>query len=400
MGLALSFLPFLDACKESNTLLSPMLALGDFKFHESKENLEIYSQTNGYQKLSEDYSARSFFLERYGIESYQDCDLHERGDFQIDLGKTIPGEFVGKFFSILNAGTIEHIFNQQKVMENLHDLIPKDGSFIHIAPVTWFNHAFYNLNPFLFRETAKANDYDLLVEAFHSPIPLFGESPSLAPFCYVTKSGGTNTKYFEGIEELFNAPLLPARMLYMSALRKNSVTRFEAPVEITLIPPEIEQASVSLPESINASIALTISPSPVLTEEQESKEASGGNEAFFTGLPTSELPVLSHLISGDSGHAYSFRFQTHAGRLFSKFAKDLPITVLEDGNPLITGAFQHSEIRNEGAGRCSMWNEQFYFSSSDNSDPRTNGRSYSIMVPAYVSFLEKLPPGGILKFQV
>lgn len=38
----------------------------------------------------------------------------------------------------------------------------------------------------------------------------------------------------------------------------------------------------------------------------------------------------------------------------------------------------HDTIRNEGGGRYSVWGDTLYFSSSDNSDPSTNGRSYEL----------------------
>lgn len=53
--------------------------------------------------------------------------------------------------------------------------------------------------------------------------------------------------------------------------------------------------------------------------------------------------------------------------------------VLEDGVPLPGPAnATHNDIRRLGAGRFSFWHNVVYFSTPDNSDPRTNGRDYSI----------------------
>ena len=41
----------------------------------------------------------------------------------------------------------------------------------------------------------------------------------------------------------------------------------------------------------------------------------------------------------------------------------------------------HSEIRTGGDGRFSHWGKELYFSTSDNSDPNANGRTYSIVQP-------------------
>ena len=53
------------------------------------------------------------------------------------------------------------------------------------------------------------------------------------------------------------------------------------------------------------------------------------------------------------------------------------IMVFEEGRPLGPGHCSHDEVRTQGAGRFSHWGGQVYFSASDNSDPRTNGRTYT-----------------------
>lgn len=53
--------------------------------------------------------------------------------------------------------------------------------------------------------------------------------------------------------------------------------------------------------------------------------------------------------------------------------------VLENGEPLKgKQGSTHSDIRQIGLGRYSFWHKNIYFSTSDNSDPRTNGRQYEI----------------------
>jgi len=57
------------------------------------------------------------------------------------------------------------------------------------------------------------------------------------------------------------------------------------------------------------------------------------------------------------------------------------VLLLEDGKPLGPPHQMHDVIRNKGSGRYSHWGTVLYFSTSDNSDPRANGRAYSIRVP-------------------
>jgi len=53
------------------------------------------------------------------------------------------------------------------------------------------------------------------------------------------------------------------------------------------------------------------------------------------------------------------------------------LTLFEDGRPLGPAHAVHDDIRQLGGGRYSHWGAWLYFSASDGSDPRTNGRIYS-----------------------
>ena len=55
-----------------------------------------------------------------------------------------------------------------------------------------------------------------------------------------------------------------------------------------------------------------------------------------------------------------------------------PLRLFEDGVELGPAHCAHDEIRARGGGRFSHWGGALYFSTSDNSDPRSNGRRYSV----------------------
>lgn len=60
------------------------------------------------------------------------------------------------------------------------------------------------------------------------------------------------------------------------------------------------------------------------------------------------------------------------------------LEVLENGTPLFSAHSLHDGIRNKGLGRYSHWGRYLYFSSSDNSDPRINGYTYTIYNPEWM----------------
>ena len=66
------------------------------------------------------------------------------------------------------------------------------------------------------------------------------------------------------------------------------------------------------------------------------------------------------------------------------------LVVKEDGKPLGPAHSLHADIAETGGGRFSHWDSWVVFSSSDNSDPRANGRNYTVafrLLPSPVAWL-------------
>lgn len=59
------------------------------------------------------------------------------------------------------------------------------------------------------------------------------------------------------------------------------------------------------------------------------------------------------------------------------------LVLLENGRPLGPAHCEHDAIRSDGRGAFSHWRGELWFATSDNSDPRRNGRVYTIEVPAH-----------------
>ncbi len=54
------------------------------------------------------------------------------------------------------------------------------------------------------------------------------------------------------------------------------------------------------------------------------------------------------------------------------------LQAFENDQPLGPPHAPHDDVRQMGGGRFSHWGDQLFFSTSDNSDPRINGRRYSV----------------------
>src|SRR4051794_13790619 len=78
-----------------------------------------------------------------------------------------------------------------------------------------------------------------------------------------------------------------------------------------------------------------------------------------------------------------------------------PLVLLENGTELGPPHTLHDQIREIGMGRFSHWQRTLLFSSSDNSDPRVNGRDYQVYLPSSrrgpvqraIGVLSSLPDG-------
>lgn len=89
-------------------------------------------------------------------------------------------------------------------------------------------------------------------------------------------------------------------------------------------------------------------------------------------MPTKSIVEIKH----EDGLAYIAK--TRCPKLSSHKCPSTAC-VLEDGVPLPGPPnAMHADIRLLGAGRYSFWHDCVYFSTSDNSDPRVNGRNYAI----------------------
>ncbi len=80
------------------------------------------------------------------------------------------------------------------------------------------------------------------------------------------------------------------------------------------------------------------------------------------------------VIHSESGHCFTSRVPKG---LLSDAEAVSRLVLFEDGVPIGPAHCSHFDIRTHGGGRYSHWTGWLYFSTPDNSDPRTNGRVYT-----------------------
>jgi hypothetical protein len=100
-----------------------------------------------------------------------------------------------------------------------------------------------------------------------------------------------------------------------------------------------------------------------------------------------KLPVASMVADGGFGYVAAPSLRPPFGFMVATDSHDRSHSLLrlyENGQLLGAAHSLHSEIRERGQGRYSHWNGRLWFSTSDSSDPRANGRAYIISTPASV----------------
>lgn len=65
--------------------------------------------------------------------------------------------------------------------------------------------------------------------------------------------------------------------------------------------------------------------------------------------------------------------------LLSDMESSSSLVVYEDGEPLGPPHAAHADVRLLGGGRYSHWGARIYLSTTDGSDPRSNGRAYEAL---------------------
>ncbi len=118
---------------------------------------EIFSLPHPEPQVSAEGVCRS--LGAAGLES---LDYHgtPQASIQCNLNFPIDSKYHDRYDTILDGGTIEHIFNVEVCFHNMVKLLKVDGNIIHINPCQgYFNHSFYLFQPTFYFDYYLSNGF-------------------------------------------------------------------------------------------------------------------------------------------------------------------------------------------------------------------------------------------------
>ena len=173
MGIDRYSLEFLIETRKSGVNFGSTITLG------RQDLLVEYSVIEGlFQKYDIPYSEviiTSFYkknnqfsepiIEYLGATNCQSMDFSDFENATIvhDLNKSIDNSLKNKFDTVIDAGTLEHVFNFPQAIKNCMEMLKTGGYFISITPTNNFmGHGLYQFSPDLFYSVlSEENGFEL-----------------------------------------------------------------------------------------------------------------------------------------------------------------------------------------------------------------------------------------------
>jgi hypothetical protein len=118
-----------------------------------------------------------------------------------------------------------------------------------------------------------------------------------------------------------------------------------------------------------------------------------GLQGIARELELVPLSMPAHRMEAGVKGARRYCFRSTAARIITCAVYPPDGAVWENGKPL-TRASDHDHIE---PGAYVIWRDEVQFRATDDSDPRTNGRHYTVLVPHAIDYIERLPAEEILR---
>lgn len=167
MGINSSFAHLLVQARTRGVKFNDTLTIGRQSLTIPRRELEKMSiklGLDGQIDIIIDQFADSFIKHILGACSLSSVDYSDYQDADLvhDLNKPIPDDWKNNFDTVIDGGTLEHIFDVKQVLSNYMNLIRPGGNiFILTTANNLCGHGFYQFSPeFFYRVFDKANGFE------------------------------------------------------------------------------------------------------------------------------------------------------------------------------------------------------------------------------------------------
>lgn len=119
--------------------------LGKIAWREDSESILKWHRLDG--AMAKVAESRSLF-QAVGIEpDFVDIVASRGLEIVLDLNHPVPEEMKARYDIVYDGGTMEHCFNVAQVMVNILEFARVGGYVVHVNPINYYNHGFFNFNP-------------------------------------------------------------------------------------------------------------------------------------------------------------------------------------------------------------------------------------------------------------
>lgn len=297
-------------------------------------------------------TAQDFFLQ-LGFRGAESLDVsgYEGATHIFDLNdEELPVTLQGRFDLVLNGGTLEHVFHLPNALTNVTRMLRADGVVVHVLPCNnWVDHGFYQFSPTLMFDYYREAGFQVLESILTSYAPTRDRHWYVEAALPGTLGSGL-------------AGTLDSRIYLHVFMARRSGLVTERPV-----PTQGHYAQALGITSVTR--VRWFEPYLLIDGEKH-------------GLEPARRVTLTHEFTWHGDYCWSVAMPE-----FASIADNVenparsPLVLLEDGQVLGPPHTLHQRIREIGFGAYSHWGDALYFSTSDNSAPNKNGRSYVAILP-------------------
>jgi SAM-dependent methyltransferase len=150
MGIDHHGLNFLRYAKKKR-LLGDTVTIGRQGIHVFEPTLKELVQTKS-SYMKQEY-CEELLTEYFGattVDSIDNSDF-EKATYIHDMNEPLPKSLYGKYDTVIDGGTLEHVYNAPQALKNCSQLCKPGGQILHILPANnYCGHGFWQYSPELF----------------------------------------------------------------------------------------------------------------------------------------------------------------------------------------------------------------------------------------------------------
>ncbi|TDC65124.1 hypothetical protein E1258_06420 [Micromonospora sp. KC207] len=115
--------------------------------------------------LSADFRTSTLvdLLKARGVTEVVALDLFdERAELRFDMNERVPADYFGRFGSLIDIGSLEHVFDTRQCLENCLRMLSVGGwYFLHVPVNGYFAHGLHVFNPQGIADAVRLNGFEI-----------------------------------------------------------------------------------------------------------------------------------------------------------------------------------------------------------------------------------------------